>query len=61
MSEITTSNNLGPTPLTAVVKLESQSPKRTMDNMQNSAQSGKYILHSIHFTDASSIQFYFPI
>ncbi|KAG4072064.1 hypothetical protein HA402_015563 [Bradysia odoriphaga] len=40
VSEITTSNNLGPTPLTAVIKLESHSPKRTMDNMQNAAQSG---------------------
>lgn len=41
VSEITTSNNLGPTPLTAVIKLESHSPKRTMDNMQNAAQNGK--------------------
>ncbi|KAJ6635629.1 Protein winged eye, partial [Pseudolycoriella hygida] len=40
VSEITTSNSYTSTPLTAVIKVESHSPKRTMDNIQNTAQSG---------------------
>ncbi|KAJ6635628.1 hypothetical protein Bhyg_14214, partial [Pseudolycoriella hygida] len=39
VSEITTSNSYTSTPLTAVIKVESHSPKRTMDNIQNTAQS----------------------